>query len=297
MVAFAEGFNGGPASRLSAETIRLERGGADETQSRPRQGYRALIDSLARRLADAGGELRLQAAVTAVRWSKGAVEVQAGGRTFRAPAAVVTLPLGILQAGTVRFAPALRAKQRIIRRLGWGQVARVTLRFDSKFWRSDVVPRELRRRGRANFGFFTVGAATFPTWWAPAPGVPMIVAWAGGPHTAALARLPPAQWVEHALRSLAEGWGRPVAELRRHLREAWSHNWSKDRYARGAYSYSVAGFETGPTQLARPVAGTLFFAGEATAEALGTVHGALASGVRAADEILAHRSRHKGTAR
>jgi monoamine oxidase len=39
------------------------------------------------------------------------------------------------------------------------------------------------------------------------------------------------------------------------------------------------------------VAGTLFFAGEATATDLGTVHGALASGVRAAEEILATRGK------
>lgn len=115
----------------------------------------------------------------------------------------------------------------------------------------------------------------------------MLVGWVGGPRAARLARLTPAQHIERALRSLAAGWNRPLAELRPHLRAAWTHNWAKDRFARGAYSYAVAGFETGPAQLARPVAGTLFFAGEATADELGTVHGALASGVRAAEEILA----------
>lgn len=153
MLAFAEGFNGGPAARLSAETVRLERGGAEETQSRPRQGYRALVDSLANRLARAGGALRLGTPVSAVRWKKRAVEVRAGERLLHAPAVIITLPLGILRAGAVRFVPPLRAKQRIIRRLGWGQVARVTLRFDAGFWGSQVVPPELRQRGRAHFGF------------------------------------------------------------------------------------------------------------------------------------------------
>jgi monoamine oxidase len=92
--------------------------------------------------------------------------------------------------------------------------------------------------------------------------------------------------VARALRSLAAGWQQPVAALRRQLRDAWTHNWARDRFARGAYSYPVAGFESGAERLARPVAGTLFFAGEATAGDLGTVHGALASGVRAALEIL-----------
>jgi len=112
--------------------------------------------------------------------------------------------------------------------------------------------------------------------------------------------LSPAQTVDRALRSLATAWRQPLTTLRRQLRGAWTHNWSKDTFARGAYSYAVAGFEKGPAQLARPVSGTLFFAGEATADELGTVHGALDSGVRAADEILAAnpvRDKKRGTRR
>jgi len=56
------------------------------------------------------------------------------------------------------------------------------------------------------------------------------------------------------------------------------------RAAPTATSVSVA---TAPVRLARPVDGTLFFAGEATdGEQIGTVSGALASGRRAAREVL-----------
>jgi len=289
LLAFAEGFNAAPASRLSAETIRAERGGVDEPQSRPRPGYRTLIDSLLARLAKAGGEVRLQTPVTAVRWKPRSVEVQVRNRILHASAAVITLPLGVLSAGEVRFTPALRQKQQIIGRLGWGQVVRVTLRFDAGFWKSAAVPPELRRHGLPAFGFFTIAAADFPSWWAPSTAAPLLVGWAGGPRTTPLLRLSPAQCVNRALRSLATGWNRPVVELRRHLRDAWTHNWARDHFTRGAYSYPVAGFESGPAQLARPIAGTLFFAGEATADELGTVHGALASGIRAAGELLENR--------
>lgn len=287
LVAYGEGFNAAPGSRLSAESVRLEHGGMDEQQSRPRPGYATLVQSLVARLRKAGGRLELDSPVAAVRWKPGEVVVRSRRRTLQASAAVVTLPLGLLQAGTVKFSPPLREKRRIIRKLGWGQVARVTLRFDAGFWKSKVVPDELLRRGRPAFGFFSVADADFPTWWAPSPGAPLLVGWAGGPRSIPLSELSDKQRVQCALRSLAEGWGVPVSALRKHLRDAWTHNWRKDPFTRGAYSYSVAGFETGPEQLARPVAQTLFFAGEATAEALGTVHGALDSGVRAADEILA----------
>jgi len=66
------------------------------------------------------------------------------------------------------------------------------------------------------------------------------------------------------------------------------HNWRSDPYSRGAYAYIPAGRMDLPRQIAKSVEGTLFFAGEAThTELMGTVQGAIASGMRAADEVLA----------
>jgi monoamine oxidase len=77
--------------------------------------------------------------------------------------------------------------------------------------------------------------------------------------------------------------------------ESWrTHDWRRDPYSRGAYSYvGVFGL---PAQraLARPVEGTLFFAGETTEpDEMGTVAGALASGRRAARRILQRPSRSR----
>jgi monoamine oxidase len=66
------------------------------------------------------------------------------------------------------------------------------------------------------------------------------------------------------------------------------HDWQQDPFSRGAYSYaSVGGFDAAKA-LAAPVADTLYFAGEATNcnGYNGTVHGAMASGDRAARELL-----------
>jgi monoamine oxidase len=70
---------------------------------------------------------------------------------------------------------------------------------------------------------------------------------------------------------------------------AWDgHDWAADPFARGAYSYVRVGGIQAQAALARPVADTLFFAGEATELAghQATVHGALFTGQRAADEVL-----------
>ena len=115
----------------------------------------------------------------------------------------------------------------------------------------------------------------------------MLTGWAGGEAAEALAGLSPEALLEAALASLARLGGAPAEAWRGQLREIHTHDWRADPYSLGAYSYAVAGLEDGPERLARPVADTLFFAGEATSDTLGTVHGALASGLRAANAVLA----------
>ena len=66
-----------------------------------------------------------------------------------------------------------------------------------------------------------------------------------------------------------------------------THDWDADPHARGAYSYARVGGSQAAKTLARPVEGTLFFAGEATDTEgrTGTVEGALATGLRAARQV------------
>jgi monoamine oxidase len=68
----------------------------------------------------------------------------------------------------------------------------------------------------------------------------------------------------------------------------YTRDWQADPYSRGAYSYIPVGGLEAPRLLAEPVEDTLFFAGEATDPdgQNGTVHGAMASGRRAAAEII-----------
>lgn len=65
-------------------------------------------------------------------------------------------------------------------------------------------------------------------------------------------------------------------------------SWSTDQWARGSYSYLPVGATPALREaLAQPINDQLFFAGEATSsDAPATVHGALATGQRAAQEVL-----------
>ena len=117
---------------------------------------------------------------------------------------------------------------------------------------------------------------------------PILTGWAGGPAVERLALRGEESVVGRALDSLTclLGLGR---ERLADLLIAWyMHDWQADPFARGAYSYIPVGGLDAPRLLAEPVEDTLFFAGEATdlSGRNGTVHRAMASGQRAAGEII-----------
>lgn len=283
--SYVENFNAAPAGRISAASLAAEDGGADETQYRPVGGYGQFVDFLLARARSRGAGFRWRSPVARVRWGRGRVDVSGVGFSATARAVLVTFPVGVWRAGTVRFDPPLRKKSALARKLGWGHVLRIAFRFQDGFWGSDLVPRSLRAKGRAAFGFLIAPGFTFASWWAPEPREPVLIGWAGGPHAEAMLHHPPSLWRNEALRCLARAWQCPAAALRRRLRAWWVHDWSRDIHTLGAYSYPVAGFERAPQRFARPVNGTVFIAGEAVADELGTVHGAVSTGLRAAGEI------------
>jgi monoamine oxidase len=173
-----------------------------------------------------------------------------------------------------------------------GDVARMVFHFRARQWRRIV--SGMRAAGRDGFGFLHAPGESVPVWWALS-GQPVVVGWAGGPAATHLLAAPERRRREIALGSLGNVLGVAAPELRQSLLH-WEHwNWTADPFARGAYSFAVAGGDDDPAELARPLKGTLFFAGEATAQGaeVGTVHGALASGIRAAGEVSATARRAK----
>jgi monoamine oxidase len=271
-------------------------------QFRVLEGYDRLLEWLQAGLRREHGALRLSSVVRELRWSPGQVEVTLQTplgtplEAVTARAAVVTLPLGVLAAppeapGAVRFLPDLPEQRAALGQLVMGDTVKVMLRFREHFWdfvgRSDAALPSLPR-----LSFLFSGDAALPTWWTSYPLLsPVLTGWVGGPRAAPFAGKPDDAIVALALDALARILHVPRAALEAHL-DAWHlHNWSTDPYSRGAYSYvRVGGSDapSAPSRLAAPVAGTLFFTGEATDDAghTGTVHAALASGRRAARAVL-----------
>jgi monoamine oxidase len=302
VIGFVEGFNASDATRVSARGLveqaeATEAEGGDATH-RVRDGYDILPHHLAAPVARHPGGLRLATIVTDVRWGGDGVEVTAHGALggspsrLRARAALITLPLGVLQAprsavGAVRFSPALpRTKRSAIERLAMGNVIKTVLRL-----RQPVGAGAFTPFGR-DMSFIHLGRAPVPTWWVPRPFPPtLLVGWVAGRRADAFAarfRTADAR-LRAALGGLARAVGARSANVTAGIEDAHVFDWATDPWSRGAYSWIPVGALDAPAALAAPLAGRLFFAGEATDTVgdPGTVHGAMTTGTRAAAEIVA----------
>jgi len=274
-----QGFDAADPAHVSARSILEEwgeGGSLGASQPRPQGGYGALFDWLAQSVVAHGARLRLDAPVKALTWKRGGVVVKGPSFAFRARRAVVTLPLGVLQSGAVRFSPSLKMKTAALGKLASGPVIRVAMRFHTPFWEARA----------PEVAFFHVPEGPFPTFWTPLPmRAPLLTAWAGGPKAARLTGSSKDALLAAALRSVGMVFGPGRAE--EELAAALVQDWHADPCSRGGYSYVRVGGQGAREQLAEPIEDTLFFAGEATdIDEAGTVAGALRSGARAAREAL-----------
>ncbi|KAG2428780.1 hypothetical protein HXX76_011480 [Chlamydomonas incerta] len=211
--------------------------------------------------------------------------VEAGRRVeLRARAAVVTLPLGVLRSGSVGFSPPLGAadpaKAAAIGALGTAVYNKVIMCYDPAdvFWDNSAfiyrIPRP-HEAGRWSY-FLNLHKVT---------GAPILIAFNLGEAAAILEAASDEAAVAGALEALAGVYG--PGRVRR-PRTALVTRWGSDPHSRMSYTYIPAGVTTAALDdMARPVAGRLFFAGEATHRAhYGTAHGAFDSGLRAAAALL-----------
>jgi monoamine oxidase len=170
-----------------------------------------------------------------------------------------------------------------------GAVVRIVLRLSESFWRSEWYAKQIETKELDTLSFLHTNDEDFPVWWTAYPvSAPVLVGWAGGPAALSLSRLASEQVEDTAIAALARQFRLTTRRVRAMVDAAWTHDWLHDPFARGAYSYQTVGGDGAPTGLARPLRGTLFFAGEAADPEgrTGTVHGSIATGRRAAEEVM-----------
>jgi monoamine oxidase len=263
---------------------------------RAKGGYETLVEIFRQRItAHPASAVQTGVVVQAIDWRSNHVEVlaQLPDRTLTMDAhrVLVTVPLAVLQAragalGAIRFTPPLpEAKIAAQGKLEMGKVIRVVLQFKQRFW--DKVHAGTGTLSK--MGFLFSEDEYFPTWWTAMPErIPVITGWAPFRAGEKLSGKGFEFVTQKSLESLSSILSLDPETLHRELQHSYLHDWQADPFSRGAYSYGKAVCDGAQEALAHPVEDTLFFAGEATDTTghNGTVHGAMASGYRAAQEIL-----------
>jgi monoamine oxidase len=260
----------GSASRLSTHWYDSDESYAGE-DALFREGYRVIVDYLSRDLTIQTGEV-----VDEINWNPGGVRIVTSAQTYHAYHCVVTLPLGVLKAGTVRFVPELPSStQKAIAGLEMGVLNKCCLRFEKTFWPKDVDWIEYipERHGEWAEWVSLVRAC----------GKPILVGFNAADRGREIESWSDQQIVANAMKTLRTIFGREAPDPI----DFQITRWAKDPFSMGSYSYNPFGSSPrSRLKLSQTLYNTLFFAGEATeAEYFGTVHGAYLSGLRAASEI------------
>jgi polyamine oxidase len=247
------------------------------------EGYSQLAE---REAAALGDRVRLGSPVTEVRVQEKGIEMTvhpSNGplQVYRASQAIVTVPLGVLKVGLPTFEPPLPPEKRdAIERLGFG----------------DAFALQLRVRGgtlRSRLGDFGIVWGGTPTsFLRPRVGLgemtEFVTAFTVGREAARRVALADDELVAATVAEWTSVL--PSSVTLGEVEGSAVYRWTIDPFVRGSYSYLPPG--TGLSDraaLAAPVGHRLFFAGEATdLEGLSaTVAGAIRTGERAAEELLA----------
>ncbi|WP_303708766.1 MULTISPECIES: NAD(P)/FAD-dependent oxidoreductase [Microbacterium] len=231
---------------------------------------------LPERLAE-GLDIRLEHLVTRVDWSDDGVWVRTSHGDFSGDTTVITVPVGVLQAGTMEIVPPLPpVNAEALGRLRMNAFEKVFLRFPTRFWEDGVYA--LRQQGPE--------ARWWHSWYdlTALHDEPLLLTFAAGPAAAATRDWSDAEVQASIMAQLRRLYGDGIPDPIGMRRTAWQD----DPFAHGSYAYMTVGSTTADhDDLATPVGGVLHLAGEATwTDDPATVPAALFSGHRAAERIL-----------
>ncbi len=236
------------------------------------QGFRVIPEFLAQ-----GLQIELGQVVKEIQWHQSPVRVITQKTEFLADCIIVTLPLGVLQAGKVRFTPELpQNKQNAIAKLGMGVLNKCYLRFPDVFWTADVDWLE----------YISASHGEWTEWvsFKRVANMPILLGFNAAEQGRAIEAWSDQQIVASAMQTLRKIYGVSIPDPI----DYQITRWATDPFSLGSYSYNPVGAVPRMRQeLAAPLGRSVFFAGEASnQDYFGTAHGAYLSGLHAAKEIL-----------
>ncbi len=237
-------------------------------------GYVQLLEKMVKNTP-----ILLNKRVTEISYSKKSVAVSTASHVYNARYVIVTLPLGVLKADSVKFSPPLpKEKIAAIKKIGFGTYNKTYLLFSKPFWdkKSEWLvffptkeqPNELYEV--LNYHKFYQQ--------------PILLVFTAGDFAKKMETRSDEQIIDQIMHRLRSVYGPSIPQPTSFV----ISRWGLDPYSRGSYSYPrVGSTEQDIEALAKPVSQRVFFAGEATSkDDYGTVHGAYQSGIDAAKAII-----------
>lgn len=226
-----------------------------------------------------GLDITLEAEVRAISPQGTGAQVQlTDGTLLAADHVVVTVPLGVLQQGKIKFgAPLKKKRQQAIDSLKMGLLNKCWLRFDRVAWPDDVDWLQ----------WFSPQEGVWAEWLSltHCTGLPVLVGFNAGAEAEEIEQLDDRATVASALEALRAMFGSDFPEPI----DAQITRWGQDRLAFGSYSYNGVGTKsrTRKKLAGKDWGGALIFAGEAASpKYFGSAHGAILSGQSASEDIL-----------
>lgn len=246
-------------------------GGAQ--QDRVVGGMQRFAEALARSIE---GSIRLGSPARAIARSAGGVVVRTDGDAISARRVIVALPP--MLAGRLRYEPALpAARDQLTQRVPQGSVIKCIATYEEPFWRAE---------GLSGHGITDVAPAHIHFDASPPDGAPgMLVGFVEG----AQARIWSGRGAEERRRAVLACFARCFGERAARPLHYVDKSWAEDEWSRGCYAgYFPPGVWTSSGEALRAPIGRIHWAGTETATQWnGYIDGAIRSGDRAADEILA----------
>ncbi|AIE73534.1 FAD-dependent oxidoreductase [Synechocystis sp. CS-94] len=235
------------------------------------EGYQAIVNYLAKDIL-----IEFNQIVESIDYSEEIPTVITNQRTYTADQVIITLPLGVLKSGQVKFIPELpSSKQKAIKILGMGVLNKCYLRFPKVFWpkKVDWIEQVPTQRGLWSewVNIFRVNQ------------LPILLGFNAANEGKEIETWTNEEIVESAMETLRHLFGDDIPDPT----DYQITRWQSDPFSRGSYSFNALGSHPNMRDhLAKSLNDQIFFAGEATErDYFATAHGAYLSGLRVAEEI------------
>ena len=278
LVEMLAGDLGADATNLSVKwnAVEFENWRSGNKDYKFRQTYFDLIDTcIAANVRDA---ILLDTPIVRVDYRGEQVQLtDRSGQVHQASQVIITVPITVLQDDDIEFVPPLPAAQtEAFQRIGMDPALKVFLKFRERFYHENIfggqvcaayADERIGKRGQDH----------------------VLMAFLMGHQAEALAKLGSEAAIAQALLTELDGMYNGQASAT--FLAAHVIDWTAQPYIRGGYSYSKVGIGNARQVAAQPVAGRLFFAGEAmnTQGHHQTVHGAMESAAAQVEALLRSR--------